>query len=219
MYRLFFDGMPLPVTPSSIDYKIKNQNRTLTLITGQEINILKTPGLQEISFSLLLPRHPYSFCVEGTFKTPETFIEKFHELKKKNFTFVLLRETDSFLGSFTLQVSMEDFSITEDNPDYVVQIRLKEFKEYAGQIIDTILPPELAPEGGGFSSSQKVVMKQTRAAATAPAEPDLYTVQKNDTYPNIARKLYGDDSLWFQLYEANEKIYPLRIGDVLRIKK
>ena len=50
MYHVYLDGMELPVTPSKITAKIKNQNETVNLINEGEVNILKQPGLTSFSF-------------------------------------------------------------------------------------------------------------------------------------------------------------------------
>ena len=40
-YKMYLDGVLMPITPSKVKVKINNQNKTLTLINGEEINILK----------------------------------------------------------------------------------------------------------------------------------------------------------------------------------
>ena len=54
-YHFYMGKTLCPVAPSKLQLKIKGQNETLTLINEGEINILKKPGLTEISFDLLLP--------------------------------------------------------------------------------------------------------------------------------------------------------------------
>ena len=44
----------MPVAPSKLQLKIKNQNKTVTLINESEVNIIKSAGLTEITFDLLL---------------------------------------------------------------------------------------------------------------------------------------------------------------------
>lgn len=48
----------MPITPSKVTVKINNQNKTMTLINGEEINILKAAGLSDVSFELVLPKCP-----------------------------------------------------------------------------------------------------------------------------------------------------------------
>lgn len=43
-YKMYIAGVLMPVTPSKVQLKIKNQNKTLNLINGEEINILKSAG-------------------------------------------------------------------------------------------------------------------------------------------------------------------------------
>ena len=59
-YKMYLDGVLMPITPSKVKVKINNQNETLTLISGEEINILKAAGLTDVSFDLLLPQVPLS---------------------------------------------------------------------------------------------------------------------------------------------------------------
>ena len=39
-YKMYIAGALMPITPSKVKVKINNQNKTLTLISGEEINIL-----------------------------------------------------------------------------------------------------------------------------------------------------------------------------------
>lgn len=63
-YYVFLGVIPLPVTPSKISITTPSKNQTVTLINDGEINILKTPGLREISFDFLLPQNKYPFTNE-----------------------------------------------------------------------------------------------------------------------------------------------------------
>ena len=55
-YHVYLGDTELPVPPEKIDLKISGNNKTLTLINDGEINLLKVPGLSEISFEMLLPQ-------------------------------------------------------------------------------------------------------------------------------------------------------------------
>lgn len=61
-YTVYLDDMALPVTPSKIQTKIKNQNKTVTLINEGEVNILKDAGLTDVSFSMMVPHVRYPFA-------------------------------------------------------------------------------------------------------------------------------------------------------------
>ena len=68
-YIFKLDGITLPVAPSRLELEIKNQNKSITLINGVELNFLKTPGLTEIKFEALIPAVKYPFAIyDGGFK-------------------------------------------------------------------------------------------------------------------------------------------------------
>lgn len=43
MYYFYLDKILLPIAPEKLELSIKNQNKTLNLINGEEINMIKTP--------------------------------------------------------------------------------------------------------------------------------------------------------------------------------
>ena len=63
MYSFYFGSLLLPVTPQKLTTKIKGNNKTLTLVNEGDINFLRSPGLTEISFDVVLPMlGQYSFA-------------------------------------------------------------------------------------------------------------------------------------------------------------
>ena len=60
-YHVYLGDTEIPIPPEKIDLKISGNNKTLTLINDGEINILKNPGLTELSFEILLPQVQYPF--------------------------------------------------------------------------------------------------------------------------------------------------------------
>lgn len=94
MYHLYINNVLMPVTPGKITTKIKNRNKTVELACGGEINILKAPGLTEISFDLLLPSVEYPFAqYENGFKSPDYYLQLIESLKtgRKAFDFLIIR--------------------------------------------------------------------------------------------------------------------------------
>lgn len=66
MYELYIDGVLFPVTPGSLNIKINNKNKTITLINEGEVNLIKSPGLSDITIpELLLPINKYPFPVKS----------------------------------------------------------------------------------------------------------------------------------------------------------
>lgn len=66
------------------------------------------------------------------------------------------------------------------------------------------------------------VAKSAPAAAPAESQARVYVVQKNDTLIGIARRFYGDATMYRKIYEANRDVLPspnatLRVGQSLRL--
>lgn len=61
-YYFFLGNTMLPVPPPRMNTKINGKNKTINLINEGEVNLIKTPGLTEISFDFLLPNSRYPFA-------------------------------------------------------------------------------------------------------------------------------------------------------------
>lgn len=62
MYYFFLGMLQLPVPPASMSVSIKGKNKTINLINEGECNLIKTPGLTEISFDIRLPNQQYPWA-------------------------------------------------------------------------------------------------------------------------------------------------------------
>lgn len=81
-YSFYMDGVLLPVTPETLQLKIKGRNETVTLMDQGEVNVLKSPGLTEVSFDALLPNVRYPFAeYPGGFRKAEYYLTLFERLK------------------------------------------------------------------------------------------------------------------------------------------
>ena len=203
-YYFYLGKMLCPVAPSKVQIKVKNQNKTLTLINEGEINMLKQAGLTEVSFDLLLPnvKHPFAHYKSG-FKTAKPFLEQLESMKtkKKPFQFIVTRTLPNgkMLIPTNMKVSLEDYTIKEDAKegfDVVVTVKLKQYREYGTKTCNITFA----------STKPKVVQQPARAAESspAPASSQTYTVVKGDCLWNIAKKFYGNGSKYTVIYNANK---------------
>lgn len=130
MYSFYFGRLLLPVTPQKLTTKIKGNNKTLTLVNEGDINFLRSPGLTEISFDVVLPMlGQYSFA--GTFRRPDYYLGIFENYmtNKTPFRFIVSRVSPSgrLLFDTNMKVSLESYNITEDatkGPDVTVSVTL-----------------------------------------------------------------------------------------------
>lgn len=228
MYHFYIDKILCPVAPSKLQLKIKNQNKTATLINEGEINVLKQPGLTEVSFDLLLPNVKYPFAIyKSGFENAKFYLDALEKLKvnKKPFQFIVTRTFPSgkVLFDTNMKVSLEDYDIKEDNKqglDVMVSVKLKQYRDYGTKICDisyvesktTVSSQENVPSQGTVPTQETVPSEivvspqETRAAESSP-EPtsnQSYTVKKGDCLWNIAKKFYGKGSKYTKIYEANK---------------
>lgn len=98
-YDVWLDNLLLPVTPSSMTIKTDNKNETVTLVDGGDINIVKTPGLTEVSFDFLVPALVYPF--NKTDEYPIDIIQQLarFKLSKRPFYFRVIRQVPIGLES------------------------------------------------------------------------------------------------------------------------
>lgn len=202
-YKMYLDGVLMPITPSKVKVKINNQNETLTLINGEEINILKAAGLSDVSFDLLLPQVPYPFTNGGA-QPADYYLSLLERLKtaKEPFQWILNREkpNGSRLFYTNLTVGMEDYQITDDAEegfDITVTVSLKQYRHYGTKTV-TIQP---APTPA--TKPTATVEPPKRETSQAPKQ-STYTVKSGDCLWNIAKKYLGDGSRYNEIYNLNK---------------
>ena len=222
MYDFYLDKILLPVAPSKLQVKIKNANKTINLINDGEINIIKKPGLSEVSFDILIPHVKYPFAVyKNGYRDAKYFLGEIEKLKvnMQPFQFIVSRRkpNGTVLFDTNMKVTLEEYTIKEDAGegfDVIVTIKLKQYREYS-------------------TKTMKITIKQykpiavevpARPATTAPKPTTTsrtYTVKRGDCLWNIAKKYYGKGNQYTKIYNANRDkiknpnlIYP---GQVLTI--
>ena len=203
-YEFYIADVKLPVTPSKLELKIKGNNKTVDLISEREVNVLRSPGLTEISFECLIPQVQYPFA--DTLQDAKNYTDLFERLmvEKTPFQFVVVRKRPSgeLLFDNNIKVSLEDYSITEEAAngfDLSISVKLKQYREYGTKII---VPEETFQPGDG---NVKASVEEQRPAESAPKNK-THTVGPGDSLWSIAKKELGDGSRWNEIYELNKDI-------------
>lgn len=214
MYSFYLDNVLLPITPKQLQIKIKNQNKTIELINFGQVNILKTPGLSEISFDFSVPivgKYPFARELQSA----DYYFSLLEKLKTqlKPFKFTVLRQIRADRSEFAtnMNVTLEDYEIVEDADngfDVTFKVNLKQYREYATQNL------EIKQTSDGKLTATKQTTRQT---TKEPAK--TYTVKSGDTLWNIAKKQLNDGSKYKDLAALNNISNPnfLTVGQVLKL--
>lgn len=202
-YKMYIAGALMPITPSKVKVKINNQNKTLILISGEEINILKEAKLTDVSFDVVLPQVPYPFTNGGA-QEASYYLSLFEQLKKskKPFQWILNRSRPDGAALFysNLTVGMEDYQITDDAKegfDLTVSVKLKQYRAFGTKTV------QITPAPAPSQPATATVQEPPRETSSAPQSSN-YTVKSGDCLWNIAKKQLGDGSRWKEIYELNK---------------
>ena len=205
-YKMFIGDVLMPITPDKVKVKIKNQNKTLNLISGEEINILTEAGLSEVSFDLTLPQTNYPYCVT-TSQSAQYYLSLFEHLKqsKEPFQWILNRSRPNGQPLFhsNLTVGLEDYQITDDAKngfDIGVSIKLKQYRPYGTKTVVIQQPTITAPA----TETPKAVVQEPPRETTSAPKPKTYTVKSGDCLWNIAKKELGNGSRYTEIYNLNK---------------
>lgn len=209
-YDFYLKKCLLPVPPEKLQVNINNENETVALINGQQVNLLKKAGLTDIEFECLLPQVRYPFAVyKSKFRRAKYFLDYFEKLKvsQKPFQFIVSRclPNGKALFGTNMKVSMEDYKITEDageGHDVKVKVKLRQYRNFGTRTVKVL-------DKNAQKKKKKVKkepMQREINNSPAPSAPQVYTVVKGDCLWNIAKRFYGDGSLYTVIYNANRAV-------------
>ena len=198
------DVLTFPITPSELTIKIGSNNKVVNLISGGDINILKSPSLVEIEFDARFPMRQYPYA--RNYSNFKNYWDKFKELKekKKSFRFIVARATPNGINTWdtNLLVALESMELSEsaDNGDDVlITFKLKQYREYG--IIK--LPDSYLTKTNSGSNSTST-SSTNRSNDGKDTKSSVYTVKSGDCLWNIAKAAYGDGSKHKKIYDANK---------------
>jgi len=218
-YKVFLGGVMLPVPPEKLTTKIVNKNKTTVLVNDGEINLLKRPGLSEISFDALLPNQKYDFAMYASGFVPSGYYLDALEIIKTSLRPVWFKVLRPALVETNVAVTLEDYSITEDaanHPDITISVNLKLWRNYGAKKLNLT---SIASEG---VSADAVVASAESPRSGEPPKTSEYTVAEGDNLWLIAQKLLGDGALWRKIWLLNKDAITnpniITPGEVLRIQ-
>ncbi|HBF4243796.1 TPA: LysM peptidoglycan-binding domain-containing protein [Clostridioides difficile] len=203
-YDFYLDGVQLPIAPGKLEIKTTNKNKTVDLINDGEVNILKTPGLSEISFEAEFTHNKLPFY-RGAFKDVQFFLSKLELLKTdcKPFQFIVSRQLgNKVLFNTNRKVSLEEYNIVEDadnGSDFKVAIKLKQYRDYSTKKL-VLVPPK------NETGRPNVKIEPKRVDSVNATNTKTYTVKAGDSLWSICQKQLGNGSLYKKVYELNKSM-------------
>lgn len=229
-YCFFIGSMMLPIPPPKMQIKMKNKNKTINLINEGEVNLIKTPGLTEISFDARLPNAKYPFANYDTsladsltnrlndtfsYKKADYFLNSFESAKKTQapVRLIISRMNSSFQMLFdtNLLVTLEDYNVNEDAAegfDIVVPLRFKQYRPFATKEC------EVTTDENGV---QHLKVKETRPVLDKTI-PAVYRMRNERSIWEACQRISGGSLDWRTVMQNSGGGNPLGLpGMVLRL--
>lgn len=199
----------LPVNPGTIEYATSGNGSKHEVISLGEINVIRHPGLCDISFESFFPGQRYPFLTTDDVWEPGQYVDTILRWMKtlRPIRFKLFGPA----YDINTPVSIEDFQWREDagSPgDIHYKIKLREYVFHAPRKV------KQDPADGK-------VRKEAPARPNDRQPPATYTLVPGDSLWKVAQKLLGDGNRWREIQRLNRipdaQLKKLPVGMVIRI--
>jgi len=173
----------LPVNPATITVSSPFEYNDVTIANFGEATIFGDRGLKEFSFETFFPaRYNPVYCSYKGFKAPYTYVQIIEKWRDSKLPIRLI-VTGTKINYL---VTIRDFSYEVEragNPgDIYFSISFKQFR---------------------WISVRYEATKTTRPPSNKKTQR-IYTTVQNDILLHIARRFYGNDNKWIDIYNANK---------------
>ena len=218
MYYMYLDRMEIPIPPAEMTTNIAGKNETIDLIGKGEVNIIKPPGLTEVSFKFMLPNSSYPFNQSTLFKGRKAkyYIDELKKIKKKGviqFIMVRMSPKGAMLAMTNMKATLEDWSIeeaAEEGLDMYANIKLKKWKDWGAKRIEVTTDENGKVTGtvqGDRPTTGKEVPKSVKSGFGA-------------TLQQVVRTQLGNPDNLFAIAALNKIAVPalLTYGQLIKLK-
>lgn len=193
------DKIRFPVVPSSIGVNRNNNIDTESVIKFGEVPIFNGTALKTIEFTSFFPNQEYSFCDYTGFMKPYEFSEKIQKWMYEGKPLRII-VTDS---PTNMQCLVQQFDTVEQDGtrDLYFTLNLLEYRP--------IEVPNLSNSSSSSNSNNtQNTSRPSETNTNSNNQQKTHKVVRGDTLYDIAKKYYGNGSLYPKIKEANKPKYP-----------
>ena len=223
MYHFYVEGDLLPLAPSKLRVRVGSTNEVISLVSMGDYNTLKTIGLKDFNFDIILPYHPLpGMATADNFRPPIYYLTKFeeHKANKKPVRLIITRATQTGADIFTTNifVGFEDYNIDEEagfEGEVVVQLRFREAREPQKALSEVVKTYTEVTDG-----QEKIIAEVTQEPERPEKpKPRKHTVVRGDTLWGIAKRELNDGRRYMEIARLNNIPNPnlIFVGQVLRL--
>lgn len=216
---MFMGSMQIPIPSPAISLRVNGNNETVNLLNKGEVNIIKTAGLSDISFKIMLPNANYPFNESLIFKSKKAkyYLDALEKMKinRQPFQFIVVRmkPNGTMLQMTNMKCTLEDYQVDEDAEegfDAFVDISLKQWRDYGTKKIKL----ETDSEG-----NVKGTVEQNRDTGGKVAAQTVKASQ-GTTLQRIVKEQFGNTNNVFAIASLNKVAVPaaLTVGQVLKMR-
>lgn len=185
----------LPVNPEEIPIKYPSDNTRYNVLSLGEIVVPRIPKLKTVEFDFLLVDDPSAILIsdQSGFREPKYYIDFFTrcQTSKDPIRFIVNRylEDGGAIFDTNIKVIVEDFEAKEkggETGDFYCSLTLTQYKDYASEIVDIVLPTVPTGEAKAVSTPQRETPNNTIVVG------DKVTVNGKFWYTSYGESPFGN---------------------------
>ena len=212
-----------PIAPSELTISVNGRNESIDLMNEGEVNLLKSPGLTEISFTALIPQiGKYPFAVND--EPIDTYTNFLNEMltEKKAFRFVVVRTAGTkLLFDTNLKVSCENYELkesAENGFDVELDISLKQYRDYGVKTVKLVSIQTTKKEDTTVATTTTTTSTSTSTTTTttkSTSSTTTTTPSKSTTTTTASSTAKRDTSSKKTSTASKTQYYTVKSGDTL----
>ncbi len=183
-----------PVLPEKVAISYGSKNTSLQVCGGGEVTVIQDSGAADIQFSSFFPQSYFKGCRTKKVPNPKKARDRILRMKESGKP---VRFTVTGAPGVSMYCSIEGFETHEQGGDPGTIYFTLKLKEYRGVKVRKI---KVDPGRKAATASSSDSRTDNRPVA------QTYTVVNGDCLWNIAKRFYGNGSLYTIIYEANRGI-------------